>query len=269
MPAGAPYNRIMRANRRAGEGHGIDIGLGGIAPILVAAGLVAVRSHVANVNVALVLALVVAAAGAVGGRAAGAVSALTAAASFDFFHTRPYLSLLIHDRDDVEMTVILLVVGLLAAQLARPGRVAARAQPGGPDGLDRVRLVADQVAAGRESVDVIAAARAELIALLDLVGCRFEPAPFETRRDLPHLERNGCLAGRRYLLQPGRELMLELPETGMAVPVTSRGREIVGRFVLLARPGTGATLEQRVVAVAIADQVGASLAAYPQPVLTR
>src|SRR6266545_3523131 len=85
------------SGRRPDEGGGVDIALGGLAPIVVAAALVAVRDHVASVNVALVLGVIVVASGALGGRAAGMVSALTAAASFYFFHTRPYLSLLIHD----------------------------------------------------------------------------------------------------------------------------------------------------------------------------
>jgi hypothetical protein len=37
----------------------------------------------------------------------------------------------------------------------------------------------------------------------------------------------------------------------------------VGRFILDFHPGAGATLEERIVAVALADQVGASLAVYP------
>src|SRR4051794_3092157 len=97
-------------HRHPSEGNGIDIALGGLAPIMVAAALVAVRGHIDNTNVALILAVAVVAAGAMGGRVAGAVAGLTAATSFDFFHTKPYLSLLIHDGDDVEMTVLLLVL---------------------------------------------------------------------------------------------------------------------------------------------------------------
>jgi hypothetical protein len=51
----------------------------------------------------------------------------------------------------------------------------------------------------------------------------------------------------------------ELPEQGCEIPVSGRGR-LLGRFVLEPRPGVGVSLEQRVVAVALADQVGATLA---------
>ena len=253
-------------NRDPEEGRGIDIALGGLAPILVAAALVAVRGHVDNTNVALVLSLVVVASGALGGRAAGMVSALTAAASFDFFHTRPYLSLLIHDADDVEMTILLLVLGLLSGQLAWQARVTARQRDGGRGGLDQIRRLADQVAQGKESADVIATARAELVALFHLVDCQFEAAPFHDRLDLPLLERTGVVARRRYRMQPGGDLELELPAEGIGLPVLSRG-QIVGRFVLDFGPGAGATLEQRIIAIALADQVGASLAVYPPPPL--
>jgi hypothetical protein len=241
---------------------GIDIALGGLAPILGAAALVAVRGHVAGTNVALILAVVVVTAGALGGRAGGTVAGFTAALSFDFFHTRPYLSLLIHDTDDVEMTILLLILGLVAGQLAWRAGVAARQRDGGRGGLDQIRRLAELVVHGSPSADVIATARTQLIDLFRLVDCQFEAAPFHDRMDLPHLERTGVVAHRRYRLQPGGELEVELPAEGIALHVMSRG-QIVGRFILDFHPDAGATLEQRIVAVALADQVGASLAAYP------
>jgi len=240
----------------------IDIALGGMAPILAAAALVAVRGHVDNTNVALLLAVVVVAAGAGGGRVAGAIAGLTAAASFDFFHTRPYLSLLMHDADDVEMTVLLLVLGLVAGRLAWKAGVAARQRDDGRGGLDQIRRLATQVAEGARSADVLAAARVELIDLFHLVDCQFEAAPFQDRFDLPALERNGVVAHRRYRMEPGGDLEVELPAEGIALPVLSRG-QIVGRFILDFNPSAGATLEQRIVAIALADQVGASLAISP------
>jgi K+-sensing histidine kinase KdpD len=245
--------------------NGIDIAIGGLAPILVAAALVSIRGEVRNTNVALVLALVVVAAGALGGRSAGMVSGVTAAASFDFFHTRPYLSLLVHQVDDVEMTILLLVLGLVSGHMAWKARVAARQRDGGRGGLEQIRLLADKVARGADSTDVIALARAELIDLFRLVDCQFEAAPFADRLDLAQLERNGVVAHTRYRLQPAGDLEVELPAEGIALPVLCRG-QIVGRFILDFGPSAGATLEQRIVAIALADQVGASLAVYPLPV---
>lgn len=258
----------MQLKRDTNAGSGIDIALGGLAPILVASALVAVRGAVQNTNVALVLAVVVVAAGAVGGRMAGMAAGFTAALSFDFFHTRPYLSLLINDADDVEMTVLLLVLGFVSGWLGWRAQVAARQRDGGRGELELIRRLADQVAQGADSADVISTARTDLIDLFGLVDCQFEAAPFTDRFDLPALERNGVVAHRRYRMDPGGELLVELPAEGIALPVLSRG-QIVGRFILDFGPGAGATLEQRIVAIALADQVGASLAVYPPSLSVR
>ena len=252
----------MQHQKDSNASTGIDIAIGGLAPLLVSAALVGVRGEIANANVALILSVVVVLAGAFGGRAAGIVSGLMAAAGFDFFHTHPYLSLVIADANDVEMTFLLLILGLVAGWIGWKARVAARQRDGGRGELDLIRRLADQVARGDDSTKVIATARVELIELFGLVGCEFEAAPFADRFDLPNLERNGVVAHRRYRMDPGGELQVELPAEGIALPVLSRG-QIVGRFILDFGPGAGATLEQRIVAIALADQVGASLAIYP------
>jgi hypothetical protein len=251
----------MQQRRDSKASTGIDIAIGGLAPILIAAGLVGVRGEIQNANVALILALVVVLAGALGGRAAGILAGLMAAASFDFFHTRPYLSLVISGADDVEMTILLLVLGSVSGLLGWKARVAARQRDGGRGELELIRRLADQVAQGADSADVISTARAELIELFGLVDCQFEAAPFTDRFDLPNLERNGVVAHRRYRMDNRGELQVELPAEGIALPVLSRG-QIVGRFFLDFHPGAGATLEERIVAIALADQVGASLAIY-------
>jgi len=246
----------------------VAVAVAGLAPIFVAATLVPLRGRLAGVNVVLLLTLVVVASGALGGRVAGAAAALTAALSYDFFHTRPYLSLLIHDADEVEMTVLLLVVGLSSGQLAWRARMALHQLARGRSELDRIRHLADLVARGIDAPDVILAALAEFSSLFDLVDSRFDAVPFTGGHDLPRLERNGVVAGVRYRFQPGGELELELPEQGMVLPVLARG-QIIGRFVFQFRPGATASLEQRVVAVALADQVGASLAVYQPPLRIR
>jgi hypothetical protein len=248
----------MQRNRDTNLNDGIDIALGGIAPILVAAALVAVRGEVRNTNVAFVLAVVVVAAGAMGGRAAGMLSGLTAAASFDFFHTVPYLSLLIHDAHDLEITGLLPLLGLVSGRLASKALIAARQRDGGRGGLAQIRPLVDEMPPGAPPADVIAIACAELVDRFQLSDCHFEDAPFADRLDLPQLERNGVVAHRRYRLQPGGVLELELAAEAIALPVISEGR-IVGRFILDFGPSAGATLEQRMVAIALADQVGAAL----------
>jgi len=52
---------------------------------------------------------------------------------------------------------------------------------------------------------------------------------------------------------------LQLPVGGFAIEVLTRGRP-TGRFVLYPQADTGASLEDRIVAVAIVDQVGSVMA---------
>ena len=229
--------------------------LGGIVPIVVAALLVGVRDIVQNANVALVLVVVVVVAAAVGGRWAGVCAAVVSSLSFNFFHTTPYLRLTIDTADDVETTVLLLVVGLLVGNVtAGSWRARASAETSSSD-IWRIHRVAERAARGEEAADVILAAQDELADLLGLRSCRFEAQPF--LGVLPKLERGGYIETRLFQFRDGG---FELPAEGVELPVYGRGQQL-GRFVLEPTPGVGASLEQRVVAVAVADQVGAALAA--------
>ncbi|MGH8999181.1 MAG: DUF4118 domain-containing protein [Acidimicrobiia bacterium] len=242
----------------------MGIAFGGGAPIAVAAALVSVRGEIDNANVALLLTVVVVAAAAIGGRVAGAVAAVSAVLSFNFFHTQPYLSLAIDSGDDVETTVLLLVVGLAVGQLARWARTASAEAKAGRDELARIRRLSDQVARGRDAADVIQEAQTQLSELLGLESAQFEAPPYASLEELPVLERNGGVAAARYRAGRDGEFGLEWPAGAVSLPVLARGRE-VGRFVLHPRAGSAVPLEPRIVAIALADQVGASLAAKPQP----
>jgi K+-sensing histidine kinase KdpD len=238
--------------------------LAGLAPILMAMLLVGARDLIDNTNVALLLTTVVVAAGALGGRVAGAVAAVSAALSFNFFHTRPYLSLAIDSQDDLETTLLLLVVGLTVGQLAQRARRAKVEAAAGRTELGRIHRLAGLMARGSASAEVVEAAQKELADLLHLRECRFEAAPFTSLLEAPTLERQGMISGSRYRATRQGDLELELSQDGVVLPVLARG-QLVGRFLLEPLPGTGASLEQRIVAVALADQVGASLAVAPPP----
>ena len=75
--------------------------------------------------------------------------------------------------------------------------------------------------------------------------------------ELPELGRLGALdAGHRRFV--GNELTL--PDEGAAIRVLGRGREL-GRLVLVPGPDVGVSIDEGRIAVAIADQLGAALAA--------
>jgi hypothetical protein len=118
--------------------------------------------------------------------------------------------------------------------------------------LDRLYRLAELSARGADPEDVISAARAELIGLFELVDCVFEADP--SGPPLPRLGHGGALENAQ-LVALGEFL---LPSGGVELAVTGRGRE-VGRLVLYAGELTRAPLEKRIVAVAIADELGMTL----------
>jgi predicted Na+-dependent transporter len=94
---------------------------GAALPAGSAAALVWVRGTVPNTDIALLITGVVLVVAISGRRSAAALAALSAALSFDYFHTLPYHSLTIANRNDALATVVL---GLLALAV---GEIAARA----------------------------------------------------------------------------------------------------------------------------------------------
>jgi len=235
----------------------IRLAVAAVVPVLVAVVLVPLRDEMINANVALALMVVVVSAAAVGGRSAGAVAAISSALAYDFFHTRPYLSLRMTSWDDVETTVLLLLGGLIVGSVAWQALQDRLSAQAGRGQLRRIHRLAEQVAKGEDPADVILAAEAELTGLLDLEACRFEAPPYGSE-PLVRLERAATAPDTRW--SRVTRSTYELPSTGAEMQVLSRGQP-VGRFVLTPKSGTGFSLEQRVVAVALADQVGAVLAA--------
>lgn len=232
----------------------LGIAIGGLLPLAVATFLVPVRSHVVAANLALVLMATVVFAASLGGRPAGVIAAINAALSFDFFFTRPYLSLTIDSADDIETVVVLLVVGLFVGSFAGRRRKLQRRVAEGREEVERLHRVADLIAHDAQPAEVLFACERELTGLLRLDACEFESGlPSSV---LPRLERNGALTGVTYRRFVNGEFAL--PDVGVDLPVLHRGQR-VGSFLLHPRADAGVSFEQRIVAVAIADQAGAAL----------
>ena len=239
---------------------GIGWAVAVVGPVGISLLLVPARSEIRAVNAALVLVVVVLVAAIVGGRTGGVVAALVAALSFDFFFTHPYSSLRINTRDDVETTILLLVVGLVTGELVTRTRRSREVARTSRREVQRMRNVAE-VAAGSDSpTHLIESVRRELEALLPAERIWFERPPFEV--ELPQL-RHG-----RVAVPPGDPVIGALdptPSRLVELRVTGAGR-VRGRFVLeFAEPTTGVALpiEARSTAVALADHLGVALAAPP------
>jgi hypothetical protein len=231
------------------------VSLGGLLPIVTAMVLVPLRTRMLNANVALVLMATVVLAALFGDRWAGVVAAVSATLSFDFFHTQPYGSITIASADDVETAVVLLAVGIFVGTLTtrrRLGQLGLRRRVAeGAEEIERLRRVADLVARGGQPAEVLFECERELTGLLRLESCEFHAGP--STGELPVLQRTGWLEGASLRFVDGE---FALPESGAELPVLHRGQR-VGAFVLRADPDVGVSMEQRVVAVAIADQAGA------------
>jgi Domain of unknown function (DUF4118) len=233
-----------------------------LAPVAVAAAVLPWRGVLLNANVALVLVVVVVAVAATGHRLAAAVSAVSAGGCFDFFYTRPYGSFAITNRNDVETTGLLLVVGLVVGELAARSRRSRTSAAQGRSDVNRIFSVSQMVAAGTPAETITAAVAEDLTEMLFLRSCRFDRQLGS--RNLPRLERDGevNLGGVRWEADT-----MGLPGE-MTLLVEHRGTT-VGRFVLVPTPAKPVSLERRVVAVALADQVGAALTGHADRWLQR
>jgi hypothetical protein len=241
---------------------GSEVGTAGwiaavVGPMALSGTMVAFRGQLFPTNAALVLVLPVLAAAILGGRLGGAVSAGVATLCFDFFFTRPYYSFTISRRDDVETTVVLLVVGLVVGELVVRSRRSRRLAIASRREVDQVRRVAELAAGAGSRGRLISVVEREVVELLGARGARFERAPFATT--LPRL-------GHGVVTIPGGDAERERPvgpANEVELPVWGRGREI-GRLVLvLPTDSVGVTIpaSDRAIAVTLVDQLGAVLAA--------
>jgi K+-sensing histidine kinase KdpD len=223
-----------------------------ILPLAVAAALFPFRSTFANTAAALVLVAVVVAVAVIGNRMAGFLATLSATVWFDFFLTRPYLRLAITHRPDIETAVSLFVVGIIVTELAARNRHHYEWATEESDYVGLIHRLSELSASGSPREAVIQRARTELIELLHLRACRFESA--STDRPILRIESDGqvVLGGSVWDVDH-----MGLPGPELELLVQGRGKT-QGRFVLTPTPGYPVSLERRVVAVAIADQVGAA-----------
>jgi K+-sensing histidine kinase KdpD len=231
---------------------------GSIAAIVVAGMLVPARDTFGNTNMALVLVVVIVGAAALGGRFVGAVTSVAAALAFNYFHTQPYRTLKVDNREDVITVVLLLIVGLIVGELANlhsSRRDDAQTRAAGAHWLEQV---AGLVAGGRPVEEVWPIVQEGLVEELGLAACHFEPAPYHGQ--LPAVQRSGRLEGPLTWAREG----FELPAGGVQLSVEHRSH-LFGRVILEPTAGRGVSLEERRVAVALADQLAVALAMTGKP----
>jgi hypothetical protein len=181
------------------------------------------------------------------------LAALSAAAWFDFFLTKPYETFNITYRPDLQTEISLLVVGLAITEIAARSRGHREDASEEANNVALIHNFTELVAAGEPAQFVVGRAAAELTSLLGLKDCRFETEMSD--RHPTRIEHFGVvtLGGLRWGANrtglPGREVELI---------VQYRGKTF-GRFVMAPTPGSPVSSDRLLVAAFIADQVGAAL----------
>jgi Domain of unknown function (DUF4118) len=225
------------------------------APLALAAILVPFRASFPNTDAALAMILVVVAVAANGYRLAGILAAVSAAVWFDFFLTRPYERFTITRSADIETTVLILVIGVAVTEIAVWGRRQHLAASRRAGYLEGINAAAEAVAVGGSPSVLIDQVCVQLTRLLALRSCRFEYGVAGLGRPA-RLRHDGQLTPG----DPSREPESDGLPADTELLVENHGI-LQGRFMMSPQPGSRPTLEQRLVAVAFADQVGAALAA--------
>lgn len=225
---------------------------GVLAPLAVAALLVPFRTSLQHSTIVLVFVVVVVAVATTGDRVAAVLAAVVSAASFDFFLTRPYLSLRITSANDLETTAMLLVIGLIVGELAAVGHRRRLDAQRARRELGVLERVAARIAEEPGTLDLIDVVAGELTELLELAECHFSLA----RPEGPELRPDGRVDIDHHLWV-GDEFAL--PRDGAVLAVTSGGDQL-GWFALVPGRPVGVPLEARKVAVALARQLANALA---------
>jgi len=228
-----------------------------IGPLLAGAVLAAFRDPITTATAALVLVLIVVAAAATGDRVAGLVAAVSSGVWFDVFLTEPRGQLTIKNPEDIEVTVLLVLVGVAVTEVALWGhRQQARAarRSGYLDGVfGTSRIIADPQPSPDALINHVAR---QIVEVLDIDDCRFVPGTTPGPQDAS-LDHEGHVTRRGRPVNVDRD---GLPIDEPIGLVVGQGALCHGQFVLTAssrviRPSA----EQLEVAVLLADQVGAAL----------
>jgi K+-sensing histidine kinase KdpD len=249
--------------------------VGVVGAIAIGAGLILVRERTSASNLAFVFLLWTIVVAELGGRMAALATALTSALSLNFFLTRPYLSIVIDERDDIIAFVALGVCGLVAAafgQRRQTATVTLRDVRSDLDIIDRVsrileddRGLADRIARAldelRQSLPlqsvVVRAADGRVLAAADPHDLRsLEKAPQDL--DPVTLLATGASAHRFG------ERGLRLPAAGGRIPLRSHG-VLVGMLDLWEGDPVGFDQEQYRALSVVARLIGAELSASRRP----
>lgn len=229
------------------------IGAAAVAPLVSCAVLSAFRESVTVATSVLLLVLIVVGSAATGDRVAGLAAALSSGLWFDFFLTQPYNTFAIRDPDDIEVAVLLILIGAGVTELALWGRRQQERASARAGYLDGVLQTAEVVALHNDSPQAVAEQVAHQIAeVMEVERCRFVAGPVRDAR-------YAVLGPDGTVVRNGHPLNLErdgLPTDEETVLPIRRGSDTLGHFILTSAAHlVYPSREQRRVAVLLADQM--------------
>ncbi len=210
---------------------GLAAAVGLLGAVAVPMVLGPLREQVGQANVALLLAGVVVATGAAGGRRAGMATSVVAVLSFSFFHTRPYLSFDVDAGRDVVTLALLLLGGGVASEAAHRVHVSRRQAETSHLAITRLGELAGNLTTPHDPEAVVTLAETLIAHQLPEVAAAVEIPPGP--RPMARAHRDGTLDP-----VPGSRVRtaVELHDGPVAVPITF-GEETFGRIVV--EPASG------------------------------
>ena len=207
--------------------------------------------------------LVVVAAGAVGGRAAGIVAALSAALAYDYFLTTPYHTLVIDSLAQVITVALLVATGLVVSVGGRGRRRSAALAEAHADAIRLLHQVSETAAAGGAVDRVTAEGLQRLLGARRVSILRRSPDGFAVTVDvgdtrppldleaLTHLDREGRIPPGHHRVMDGT---MVLPLEGVALDLVAR-QQPVGYLVVIPGRDVPADRTSRLAVAAMANQL--------------
>lgn len=233
------------------------IAVAAIAPLVFSAVLAAFRNSVTAATAALVLVLIVVAVAVTGDRFAGFVAALSCGAWFDFFLTEPFGRFTITDSNDIEVAVLLVLVGIAVTEIALWGRRQQARSSRRAGYLDGVLGTSKIIAVSRASPDALIDHVAnQIVQVLDIDDCQFVPGAGPGPQDAS-IDHDGSVTRRGHRVNVERD---GLPTDERIGLIVRQGAAVHGQFLVTSSTRiVTPSVEQLGVAVLLADQVGAAL----------
>ncbi|MHB1087387.1 MAG: DUF4118 domain-containing protein [Acidimicrobiales bacterium] len=224
-----------------------------VAPIALSTLFVPFRTSFTNVAAALSMVAMIEALAILGNRFTGVLATLGAALWFDFFLTAPYEHFTINRLPDFEITISIVVIGVIVTELAARSNRHRRTADQGAHFISMLRDVTLLVTRNEEESRVIEYATQSLTQVLELRACRFDPLVSEP--PLARIQPDGEVVhvGLRWPVND-----IGLPGPQCEILCLHRGVP-TGRFVLTPTPGLALSTERLVIAVVLVSLAAPSV----------